>query len=93
MEALILGSLIMIFAKRCMENYVWRRFSESVIIGAFRCHWSIQKIIAKVTAQVLKLCTEIFRYYGKLVKDFDFVSIQKKTAVFFGLKMKSDTNL
>ena len=24
---------------------------------------------------------EIFRYYGKIVKDFDFVSIQKKTAV------------
>jgi hypothetical protein len=35
-----------------------------------------------VTGQNPEICMEIFRYYGKLVKDFDFVSIQKKTAVY-----------
>jgi hypothetical protein len=81
MENLILGSVIKIFAKRCMENYVWRWYSDSVIIGAFGCHWSIQKIIDKVTGQNPKLCMETFRYYEKVVDDFDTVSIQKKTAV------------
>jgi hypothetical protein len=52
-------------------------FLKALSLARLAAIGRFKKLLIKYT-QILKLCMEIFRYYGKFVKDFDFVSIKKK---------------